>query len=113
MEEFAKDFSPSPEREKLIVEYENQTQATKKMLELNSELLKGLLKESSPIEISSNQLKMVTEKITEKIDGVERIERAEKTEALPNPELETLKAELEDVRAKLKALYENLGLDYD
>lgn len=67
MEDFAKDLNPSQEREKLITEYEVQTQATKKMLDLNSELLKGIIVASSPKQIPADQLKMVTDQITEKI----------------------------------------------
>lgn len=67
MMDFAKDFSPSPEREKLIADYEEQTQATNRMLDLNRELLKGIFKGAAPKDISPEQLKMVTDKITETI----------------------------------------------
>jgi hypothetical protein len=67
MAEFAKDFSPTPEREKLVEEYEKSAGATSRMMDLNSEFLQGILKGASPKEISTEQLKMVAEKITEKI----------------------------------------------
>jgi len=67
MAEFAKEYTPNPERDKLIQDYETQTQATNKMLDLNSSLLKGIFVGASPVKIPPEELQEITSKITEKI----------------------------------------------
>jgi hypothetical protein len=67
MAEFAKEYTPAPERDKLIKDYEIQTQATNKMLDLNGELLKGIFIGASPKEIPTEQLEKIASAITEKI----------------------------------------------
>ncbi len=67
MAEFAKEYTPSPERDKLIQDYENQTQAANKMLDLNHALLKGIFVGASPVKIPPEELQDITSKITEKI----------------------------------------------
>lgn len=67
MAEFEKSYTPSPERDKLIEDYEIQTQATNKMLELNGELLKGIFVGASPKKIPTDQLEKIASAITEKI----------------------------------------------
>ncbi len=67
MAEFAKEFTPSPEREKLMKEYEEQAQATSKMLDLNKEFLMGMLKGASTEQLTNEKLETLSQGITEKI----------------------------------------------
>jgi hypothetical protein len=65
--EFAKEFKPSPEREKLMKEYEEQAQTTSKMLDLNKEFIAGMLRSSSTKHITNDKLETLSQGIAEKI----------------------------------------------
>jgi hypothetical protein len=67
MAEFAKEFKPSPEREKIMKEYEEQAQSTSKMLDLNKEFIMGMVSGSSTKQLTNDKLENLSQEITEKI----------------------------------------------